>query len=203
MKSWKSEAGPSPEPLVDLLYVAEPGGYLQWDEADLGGLYRSSPNLDVSHANLDKIYDLIEDKLNPDNATFRSVGFHSFCSPYVSTHRPGSDHLPRFEFPSWARELDKVFAQRNLEVLHNQYLPIEDSLAHPWTHMHLLFLPEVIRLVEDTEGSAGPWWGVYEKAIEEARRGASIRMGMVSAVGRKAEGGADRGRDLENQHLLR
>lgn len=51
--------------------------------------------------------------------------------------------------------------------------------------MHLLFIPELILAIDNPPGSASEWWNVYEKAIAEARDGASIRMGMVSAVGRK------------------
>ena len=33
----------------------EPGGYLQWDEADWGGIQLKSPNPQISHAALDDL----------------------------------------------------------------------------------------------------------------------------------------------------
>ena len=35
--------------------ILEPGGYLQWDEADFGNLLVSSPDPEISHAALDDL----------------------------------------------------------------------------------------------------------------------------------------------------
>lgn len=68
-------------------------------------------------------------------------------------------------------------------MLENQYCPIPNEIAHPWTHMHLLSVGELIKNVEDSGDDAQPWRDLYVKAIDEARNGASIRMAMVVAVG--------------------
>lgn len=51
--------------------------------------------------------------------------------------------------------------------------------------MHLLSVSELLKNVKDAEHNVHEWWKLYVKAIEEAREGASIRMGMVVAVGKK------------------
>lgn len=53
--------------------------------------------------------------------------------------------------------------------------------------MHLLSVGELIKQVRDSGEKTREWWDLYVKAIEEARNGASIRMAMVVAVGRKPE----------------
>lgn len=51
--------------------------------------------------------------------------------------------------------------------------------------MHLLSVSELIKDIKDAGDKVHEWWELYVKAIEEAREGASIRMGMVVAVGKK------------------
>lgn len=51
--------------------------------------------------------------------------------------------------------------------------------------MHLLSVGELIKNVKDSGGDVKEWWDIYVKAIEEARNGAGIRMGMVVAVGER------------------
>ncbi|KAL9031755.1 MAG: hypothetical protein Q9196_000232 [Gyalolechia fulgens] len=129
----------------------EPGGYLQWDEADLGGLHRKTINPSVSKRSLDGLYELVDERFLPAGFTFRYDG------------RPSN----------------------GLTVVDNKFFPIPDEIAHPWTHMHLLSVGELIKNVRDSGDNAQEWWDLYIEAIEEARRGASVRMDMVVAVGRK------------------
>ena len=51
--------------------------------------------------------------------------------------------------------------------------------------MHLLSIEELIKNVKDSGGDPQAWTELYTKAVEEVRAGASIRMDMVIAVGRK------------------
>lgn len=53
--------------MVQLTLFIEPGGYLQWDEADLGGLHRLSPNPSTSHVRTDQLYAKVEERFNPKN----------------------------------------------------------------------------------------------------------------------------------------
>ena len=52
-------------------YSEEPGGYLQWDEADLGGLSRETVNSSVSKDKLDELYQLMEQRFNPKGLSYR------------------------------------------------------------------------------------------------------------------------------------
>ncbi|KAI4117271.1 MAG: hypothetical protein LQ338_007578 [Usnochroma carphineum] len=72
-----------------------------------------------------------------------------------------------------------------LEVVKTHFYPIPNEITHPWTHMHLLSVGELIKNVKDSGGDVKEWWDIYVKAIEEARNGAGIRMGMVVAVGER------------------
>ncbi|KAL9601035.1 MAG: hypothetical protein Q9179_002996 [Wetmoreana sp. 5 TL-2023] len=136
--------------------MLKPGGYLQWDEADLGGLHRRTPNPSASKRSLDALYELVDERFNP-------AGFSW----------------------SWVRSLDDLLRQEGLTVIENKYFQIPDEIAHPWTHMLLLSLGELVQNVKDSGDDAQKWWDLYVEAIEEARHGASVRMGMVVAVGRK------------------
>lgn len=148
-----------PLPLLDnLLLMLKPGGYLQWDEGDLGGLYRLSPNPSISHASIDKIRAKIIEKVNPKNMSL-----------------------------DWVRNLDKFFARRNMTVLANEHYPIRDGIAHPWTLMQLMTIAEQIRLIDPPRESADDWWKGYRDAAEEVAQGVSIRTDMIVAVGRKHE----------------
>lgn len=84
------------------------------------------------------------------------------------------------------RELQRYFHESHLEVIDNQFLPIPDDLALPWTLQHLMAFVEFVRRIDDPVGSAADWWKVYEEAAGETARGASMRMAMISIVGRKA-----------------
>ena len=79
-----------------------------------------------------------------------------------------------------------LFHKHGLEGIAHKYFPIEDDIAVPWTLTHLLASAEVIKNLEQPPGSATEWWILHQKAEEEVLRGASMRMGMVSTVGRKA-----------------
>ena len=52
-------------------YSEEPGGYLQWDEADLGGLKRETVNSSASKDKLDELYQLMEQRFNPKGLSYR------------------------------------------------------------------------------------------------------------------------------------
>ena len=54
----------------------EPGGYLQWDEADWGGTQLKSPNSQISHAALEDLTSRMHEfLLASNNSTFR------YCIP--------------------------------------------------------------------------------------------------------------------------
>lgn len=74
-----------------------------------------------------------------------------------------------------------------MTVLTNQHYPIHDSIARPWTLMHLMSIAELIRSIDRPRGSADDWWEAHENAAKEAGQGVSIRMGMIVAVGQKHE----------------
>ena len=71
-------------------------------------------------------------------------------------------------------------------MIDNKFVPIDDDMAHPWTLMHLMATLEFIKGLDRPPGSATDWWKVYEAAAEEAYHGGSMRMAMISCVGRKA-----------------
>ncbi|EDO04614.1 predicted protein [Sclerotinia sclerotiorum 1980 UF-70] len=86
-----------------------------------------------------------------------------------------------------ASQLDKAFQKRNLVVLANQYVPIDDEIAHPWTMTHLMASVEMGSIIERERGNAEEWWNMHRRAIAEMYHGASLRMSMVSVAGRKPE----------------
>ena len=83
----------------------------------------------------------------------------------------------------WVGNLAKVFRKSQLHVLSNRTLPIDDDIAYPWSLQHLMGSKEMIKgLPLDM---ADDWWDLYRRAAEEVNHGASMRMAMVSMVGRK------------------
>jgi hypothetical protein len=86
----------------------------------------------------------------------------------------------------WARSLGSIMTQQHrMVVLVDDYHPIPDDLAHPWTCMHLMSVAELIKAIDKPPGTAKEWWTLHEEAIREAHQGSSIRMGMISVVARK------------------
>lgn len=81
--------------------------------------------------------------------------------------------------------MDTLFQSAGLGVLENVYFPIPDEIAHPWSHMLLLSVGELIKQVEASGEDTRRWQELYAGAIEEVRNNASIRMAMVVAVGHK------------------
>ena len=81
--------------------------------------------------------------------------------------------------------MDTLFQSAGLRVIENAYFPIPDEIAHPWSHMHLLSVGELIKHVEASGEDARHWQELYAGAVEEARNSARIRMAMVVAVGQK------------------
>ncbi|KAJ5735702.1 UMTA methyltransferase family protein-like protein [Penicillium malachiteum] len=147
-----------PTPIVEnLMALLKPGGYLQWDESDFGGLVTSSPSKDISHAALEEVKQ-------------RTLG--------ILLSAKGL----KFE---WVRDLQHYFQEGGFQVIDNKFMPISDDIALPWTLQHLMAFVEFVRRLDDPVGSAAEWWEVYEKAADETIRGASMRMAMASIVGRK------------------
>ena len=86
---------------------------------------------------------------------------------------------------SWVRELSRIFQTRQLKVLDDKFLPIEDDIAVPWTLQHLMAIVEFIQTIDRPVGSAVDWWELYHRVTQDIRNGASMRMSMVSILGQK------------------
>ncbi|CAD6442881.1 e36562f9-003d-49ac-b33d-270b4734531d [Sclerotinia trifoliorum] len=146
-----------PFPILDnLLALLKPGGYLQWDDGDFGGIYAQSTDPGVPKSALDELKNQAQSLVSGKYNDFR-----------------------------WITELDKTFQKRNLVVLANQYVPIDDEIAHPWTMTHLMASVEMGTIIERERGNAEEWWNMHRCAIAEMYHGASLRMSMVSIAGRK------------------
>ncbi|RAK95951.1 class I SAM-dependent methyltransferase [Aspergillus ibericus CBS 121593] len=143
--------------LENLLALLKPGGYLQWDESDFGGLETSSPDASIPHEALDEVKQRVLGSL----LAAKQVDFH------------------------WVRHLGQYFRDRGATVVDDQWLPIADDIALPWTLQHLMAFAEFVRRIDQPVGTAREWWEVYERAADEAARGGSMRMAMASVVGRK------------------
>ncbi|KAI9645959.1 hypothetical protein NHQ30_005396 [Ciborinia camelliae] len=149
-----------PFPILDnLLALLKPGGYIQWDDGDFGGVFSQSTDLGLSHSAMDELKNQA----------------HSLVSGKYNDFR-------------WITELDKVFLERNLSVLACQYVPIDDDIAHPWTMTHLMASVEMGKIIERERGNSEEWWMMHQRAIAEMYHGASLRMSMISVAGRKPGG---------------
>ncbi|KAL8646082.1 MAG: hypothetical protein Q9226_007027, partial [Calogaya cf. arnoldii] len=84
----------------------------------------------------------------------------------------------------WVRSLGAAFRDRNVPVLDDKFLPITDDIAQPWSLMHLMASVELINAIDQPRGNAKAreWWKMYDRAAEEVRLGATIRMAMVQAI---------------------
>lgn len=86
---------------------------------------------------------------------------------------------------SWVRRLSERFAEQGMRTVVDEYHPITDDIARPWTCMHVMSVAELIRGSNFSENSAEDWWELWGKAVQETQSGVSIRMGMVVTVGQK------------------
>ena len=93
--------------------------------------------------------------------------------------------LVQADTSSWVRELCRVFKECQLNVLDDKYVPIGDDIAVPWTLQHLMATVEFIQTIDRPAGSAAEWWKLYHRVAGDVRKGASMRMGMVSVIGQK------------------
>lgn len=84
-------------------------------------------------------------------------------------------------------ELEGILRKQGLSVLSGKILPINDDIAHPWTLQHLMAAVELINVIDRPPGTGTEWWKIYDRAAREVEQGASMRMRMVSVVGRKGE----------------
>ncbi|KAL8992606.1 MAG: hypothetical protein Q9169_006971 [Polycauliona sp. 2 TL-2023] len=151
----------NPIPILEKLSaLLKPGGYLQWDEVDVGDVHVNSPNAQVSCTALEQL--------------------GQKCDKLYETERG-----TRF---SWTRSLGAAFQAQGLSVLDDKLLPIKDDIAHPWSLIHLMVAVELINLIERRHGTedARVWWELYDRAAAEVRQGATMRVAMVSIVGQKS-----------------
>ena len=79
--------------------------------------------------------------------------------------------------------MDQLLRHNCLDVLSNRSLPISDDIAYPWSLQHLMASMEMIKSLPSS--MADEWRSLYERAASEVDHGASMRMAMVSTVGRK------------------
>lgn len=89
--------------------------------------------------------------------------------------------------------MDHLFQENNVQMLSYQRFPISDAIAKPWTGMMLMGIEDAIANMteayqDETEQgvpSLQQRRDIFERAAEERKQGVSIRMDMISAVGRK------------------
>ena len=93
---------------------------------------------------------------------------------------------------SWVRQLDQPFRERSIAVLDHRCLPIDDDIALPWTLQHLMAATELINVLDRPPGAASDWWELYQKVVMEVRRGATMRMAMISIVGQRPQKGGQK-----------
>ena len=56
---------------MTLTSAKEPGGYIQWDEADLEGLFLGNANESVKNKNLAHLYERMDDRFKPSGVNYR------------------------------------------------------------------------------------------------------------------------------------
>ena len=56
--------------MFGLILAIEPGGYLQWDEADLGGLHRETTGPAVASTNCDELYGRLDNIFRRNGETY-------------------------------------------------------------------------------------------------------------------------------------
>ncbi|KAL8787997.1 MAG: hypothetical protein Q9213_001889 [Squamulea squamosa] len=90
-----------PKPLLkNVLSMLKPGGYLQWDEADLGGLYRSTTGPSASKASLDALFKMAEERFNLANISFRQHTQPKEAKAYVAEGFVPNPTQPAFSPPT-------------------------------------------------------------------------------------------------------
>ncbi|CAD6582664.1 MAG: hypothetical protein ASARMPREDX12_000999 [Alectoria sarmentosa] len=155
----------NPVPLLkNVMAMLKPGGYVQWDEMDVGSLNPSFPDKSRPCPHYDALHTQSTAFFDARNLTYR-----------------------------WVSELDKFFKQQGLDVLSYTRLPIHDDLAKPWTEMQLMATWDVNEKVlvpaalkdPSASPSAKEWRQMYGKVVEEVNQGMSIRMDMIVVVGKK------------------
>lgn len=152
-----------PSALLDnALAMCKPGGYIQWNEADVARLPRVAAAPDVPRDSFDAFYDGI-------SAAVASSG-------------------RRVDF-GWIRHLPRIVASHAAvdAVVAAELLEVPDDLAQPATQVHLLSFGEMLasgQLDAATVRALG-LRRLYYEAMDDVQCGMSVRMGQVVVVARK------------------
>ncbi|KUI59769.1 hypothetical protein VP1G_07000 [Cytospora mali] len=157
-------SGGDPSILVNnLLSLLKPGGYLQWNEADIEHLPRIPAADDVPRTNCDELYTKI----------------------YAAVGRTGVQLDLR-----WVRELPKILSNHpDIDLLvADERHPVPDDLAQPASQAHLLSLGEMLQQLDTKTVEDMNLVELYHGAMYEMQQGMSVRMGQVLVVARKRQG---------------
>lgn len=140
----------------------EPGGYLQWNEANPGDLTQAAAAPDVSGSNVEALFRCIRDALEA-----RSGGFDA----------------------GWVRNLGSILGSHaGVEaVLADELHTVADELAVPASFVCLSTAQEIVsrfprKMVEDLGIQ-----GMFEKAGAEIQAGMSVRLNQVVVVAQKRQ----------------
>ena len=106
----------------------------------------------------------------------------------------GAKHI----YNSWVRHLDELLAAEGVETLSYVHRDVDNNIARPWTLAHMLsfieFKPMLEKETDKTSDGektqqpqhpSGAFWERFSQVANEAEAGATTRVAMVHAVGRK------------------
>ena len=142
-----------------LTYAAEPGGHLQWNEADLNDFIQTAAAPDVARSNVETLFKRVRDTFEGSN------GFDA----------------------GWVRNLGSILrAHPDVgTVLADEFHVVADGLATPASLMVLStvqevlsrFLPDLVQYLD--------LQGLSERAGAGIQAGMSARLGQVVVVAQK------------------
>ncbi|KAI9683049.1 MAG: hypothetical protein M1822_006242 [Bathelium mastoideum] len=154
----------NPAPLLqNFLAMLKPGGYIHWDELDVGGMQAKSAGTEQSFPYFTEMNGYGKAWLEAQGCTSR-----------------------------WVSELDKLFEGHKLKVLDYKRLPIGQHMAKPWTEMQVMANRDFIEndVIPSIGGnpalpSAERRREPMREVDEECQKGLRLLMDMVYIVGQK------------------
>ncbi|KAI9701313.1 MAG: hypothetical protein M1820_006535 [Bogoriella megaspora] len=155
----------NPTPIVqNFLAMLKPGGFLQWDELDSGGMNAKSFSNDTHYVHFAEII----------------VYFRAWLAAQKCTSQ-------------WLNELPTLFEDLGISVHAYERLPIGDHMSKPWSEMQLMayrdFMEhDVIPSTQDDPKWPSPdkWREMLQGVHGECQQGLRVFMDMVFIVGQKS-----------------
>ncbi|CAG8956363.1 hypothetical protein HYFRA_00003745 [Hymenoscyphus fraxineus] len=167
--------------LQNFIQMLKPGGYLQWDELDVGGMLPKNTDSCTEHPCYDQLHEMGKVWMETQGCTTRQEINIQTLVPLANL------------FYRWVGEMSGLFESHGLKIHDFQRLPTHNHMARPWTAMQVMAFHDFIEndVIPSTKGnpalpSAEKWRELLSGVEGETQKGLRLLVDHVYCVGSRS-----------------